>query len=36
LLRTQGSQILLSLDLFRPPMVSVKLPKSEVSGFSSL
>jgi hypothetical protein len=31
-----GSQILLSLDLFRPPMVSVKLPKSEVSGFSSL
>jgi len=24
------------MDLFRPPMVSVKLPKSEVSGFSSL
>jgi len=23
-------------DVYRPPMVSVKLPKSEVSGFSSL
>jgi hypothetical protein len=26
----------LPAELFRPPMVSVKLPKSEVSGFSSL
>ena len=33
---TSSRYLIVACGAFRPPMVSVKLPKSEVSGFSSL